>query len=56
MRPRVLQPPHPFLTHPNFLCRSEPARDGGSSFNIEVTDTPSSRAGSLLQGRDRAVC
>ncbi|CAI8751094.1 hypothetical protein EMIT0P265_150018 [Pseudomonas zeae] len=31
-------------------CRSEPARDGIGTFNMEVTDTPLSRAGSLLQG------
>ena len=34
----------------NTPCRSEPARDGGSTANIDVTDTPLSRAGSLLQG------
>ncbi|MSU92682.1 hypothetical protein EB795_01770 [Pseudomonas mandelii] len=30
-------------------CRSEPARDGGSTFGIDVTDRELSRAGSLLQ-------
>ena len=30
-------------------CRSEPARDSGGSANIDVTDTPLSRAGSLPQ-------
>jgi len=31
-------------------CRREPARDGGVSACKSVTDTPPSRAGSLLQG------
>ena len=31
-------------------CRSELARDGGVSVTIDFTDTPPSRAGSLLQG------
>ncbi|PMW12667.1 hypothetical protein C1X53_30575 [Pseudomonas sp. GW456-E6] len=30
-------------------CRSEPARDGGSTFGIDVTDRELSRAGSLPQ-------
>ncbi|PMW12665.1 hypothetical protein C1X53_30565 [Pseudomonas sp. GW456-E6] len=30
-------------------CRSEPARDGGGTFGIDVTDRELSRAGSLLQ-------
>ncbi|PMV80438.1 hypothetical protein C1X51_32655, partial [Pseudomonas sp. FW306-2-2C-B10A] len=30
-------------------CRSEPARDGGGTFGIEVTDRELSRAGSLPQ-------
>ncbi|MDO8406279.1 MAG: urea carboxylase, partial [Pseudomonas sp.] len=33
----------------NTPCRSEPARDGGGTANVDVTDTPLSRAGSLLQ-------
>ncbi|PTR26217.1 urea carboxylase [Pseudomonas sp. GV085] len=31
-------------------CRSEPARDDGITSDISVTETPQSRAGSLLQG------
>ncbi|CAI8751902.1 hypothetical protein EMIT0196MI5_160056 [Pseudomonas sp. IT-196MI5] len=32
-----------------FPCGSEPAREEGVSVNINVTDTPPSRAGSLPQ-------
>ncbi len=39
----------------NTPCRSEPARDGGGTSNIHVSDTPLSRAGSLLQGIDSPV-
>ncbi|PMW78447.1 hypothetical protein C1X32_30980 [Pseudomonas sp. GW460-12-1-14-LB3] len=31
-----------------FKCGSEPARDGGGTFSIDVTDRELSRAGSLL--------
>ncbi|PBJ20425.1 Acetyl-/propionyl-coenzyme A carboxylase alpha chain [Pseudomonas sp. ACN8] len=34
----------------NPSCRSEPARDDGITSDISVTETPQSRAGSLLQG------
>ena len=36
--------------HPTNPCGSELAREGGGSGNIFGTDTPLSRAGSLLQG------
>lgn len=38
------------LTQRSWNSRSEPARDSGLSEKISVTDTPLSRAGSLLQG------
>ncbi|CAI8922660.1 urea carboxylase [Pseudomonas sp. IT-P74] len=34
----------------NPSCRNEPARDDGITCDISVTETPQSRAGSLLQG------
>ena len=36
-------------------CRSEPARDRGVPANDSLTDTPLSRAGSLLQGNGLIV-
>jgi hypothetical protein len=36
-------------------CRSEPARDGFFMFKLQLTDTPLSRTGSLLQGNVREV-
>ncbi|RYM38585.1 hypothetical protein EVS84_22865 [Pseudomonas koreensis] len=32
-----------------FTCGSEPAREGADTFNIDVSDRPPSRAGSLPQ-------
>ncbi|CAI8984939.1 hypothetical protein EMIT0P265_80054 [Pseudomonas zeae] len=42
--------PDPYLSYTEIHCRSEPARDSGVSNEPLVSDTPLSRAGSLLQG------
>jgi hypothetical protein len=49
-KPKPKPKPKP-AKHPH-TCRSEPARDGGSSINIALPDTPPSRAGSLPQWID----